>query len=105
MHYKITNTGKTEFTGKFDGKEISIGAGQVVIVEESWARHVFAVGLEDADKISTAIRHGWIRTSNDVEKGLRKLAAFEIVEVTEVVGVPSAPDSMGPDTQTEPDVH
>lgn len=78
MQYQVTNNTDQPFVGSFDGNPISIAPGETQVVSEGLARHCFAAGLSRAEKIETIVRHGWVRASTDIERGLTRLEGFVV---------------------------
>lgn len=70
----VKNGGGFDLTDRYNGIDYVFPKGEGVVVSEDVARHIFGFG--EADKSACLVRLGWMRTNQDFEGAMQKLAAF-----------------------------
>jgi len=72
----VTNRGSIQLTDGYDGVRYEFKKNVPVELPLHVATHIF--GYRDSDKEPYLARLGWIRSKSELDKGLEKLAEFEI---------------------------
>jgi hypothetical protein len=80
---KVTNNNTFDLNDRYNGQDFSFPAGKTVALDLDAARHIFGFG--EADKIPYLTRQGWMRTSGDLDTGMRILGGFVFDSVSDVV--------------------
>jgi hypothetical protein len=72
----VTNKWNRDLVVDYACKELCFPVGKTIEVSEHCVRHIFGYGAENKETYMAQI--GIIKTTNDIEDGLRILALFEI---------------------------
>jgi hypothetical protein len=72
----VTNKSDKPLVDEYAYKTITFPVNETVEVPVAIARHLF--GYEQEDKVPAMVRIGLIKTTNDIDEGLAKLAKFQI---------------------------
>jgi hypothetical protein len=72
----VTNNSDQDLRDGFGGVFYDFKKGATVEISEEAARHIFGYGKED--KTTHLARLGWIKTANDFQEGLDRLAQWNL---------------------------
>jgi len=72
----VTNNSDQDLRDGFGGVFYDFKKGATVEISEEAARHIFGYGKED--KTTYLARLGWIKTANDLQEGLDRLAQWNL---------------------------
>jgi hypothetical protein len=72
----VTNTTDEALEDGWAGNRYRFSPNQSLEVPHEAAQHIF--GWEIEDKVPFLSRLGWVKTSNDVPNGMKRLDAFKI---------------------------
>ena len=89
---KVKNRSDADLQDRYNGTDYPFPKGQSVAVDEEVARHIFGFG--DADKIPYLSRLGWMRSNQEYEMGMERLALFTFSDAGEI-----DPDEIQPQEQ------
>jgi hypothetical protein len=78
---RVTNRSDIDLHDRFNGVDVSFLQGQSTIVANEVARHIFGFG--DADKTGCLARLGWMRSNQDREAAMARLAKFTFSDANE----------------------
>jgi len=70
----VTNNSSTELSDRFNGIDIVFPPGKRVLIDEDAAKHIFGFGADD--KTMYLARLGWLRSANEKQAALDRLAEF-----------------------------
>jgi hypothetical protein len=96
----IRNTNDFVHRDRYDGKDFVFPIGEAVQVPEEAAHHFFGYGEDD--KLPFLTRAGWVRNSEEFERGQKILNGFVfmdaevIVRPLELEQIPDTPDTPEP---------
>ena len=74
MAIVVTNNSGAELTDRFNGVDLVFPVGKKVLLDADAARHIFGFG--DGDKVPYLARLGWLRTNQDYDTAMARLAQF-----------------------------
>ena len=74
MKIYVTNNGNTSLEDGWNGERFTFAPGIQVEIPVGAAQHIFGYGVDD--KVPHLIRLGWLKMSNEVEAGMKRLAEF-----------------------------
>ena len=60
----VTNKGKEPFSKRFDSVEYVFPVGEEVTIDEEAAIFLFGYARDEAEKLRTLVRNGWLRVSD-----------------------------------------
>jgi hypothetical protein len=72
----VTNNSDQDLKDGFGGVVYDFKKESTIEIPEEVARHIF--GYKDEDKMKYLARLGWVKTTNELESGLERLAKWEL---------------------------
>ena len=88
MEVYVTNCSDTDLADRHAGVDYKFKKGVPTSVPIEAARHIF--GYQEEDRLSHAVRLGFVKHSTEVEIGLERLAMFRIGQHSAQDRIPSA---------------
>lgn len=78
----VTNTSESILTDSWDGIAYTLKPNETIEVPIEFATHV--LGYQKEHKEQTLARLGWIKFTNELEEGLKKLQKFVISDTPKI---------------------
>lgn len=75
----VKNNTAEKFVGRYDGEDFVFEPGVPLAITPDAAAHIFGFGLEDKKPVLQ--RLGWMRTLDNMDEALAKLAKFQFLAV------------------------
>lgn len=81
---RVTNDGADVLQGRYAGEDYEFPIGEPVNISVAAAHHIFGFGGDERARMNAFMRHGWIKTSDDVKDAKRRLTKIKFEEVSNV---------------------
>ena len=76
---QVTNRNDFDLKDRYNGIDYTFPANTTVALDEEAAKHIFGFG--DSDKVPYLVRQGWVRSSGEVETGMKMLSGFSFSSI------------------------